>query len=198
MEEREKPRVVYKLDPSTQAWKGAPTPYQVGLPYGGNDYVSEDEAARMFKKINFENDDGEIEAYIRGVLPQMGRVEVPPEDVWVPPAEMEVTEDTGPVLVEVNFQCEPQVMGMEADEIAEHLGNDLDMIGAGMLMTMDSAGMDSLFEVILEVQPHRMKGAISQIRKTLKRLKAPPDTRIIEVASTGNIEHPLIAPPKGK
>jgi hypothetical protein len=101
------------------------------------------------------------------------------------------------VLVEVHFQCEPEDMGMEADEIAEHLGDDLFVNGLGQLMTMDSAGEDSEFEIILEVEVHRMKGAITQIRKTLKRLKAPADTRIIEVAYTGPIEHPLIAPPKG-
>jgi hypothetical protein len=87
-------------------------------------------------------------------------------------------------------------MDREADEIADELGDDLMVNGLGSMMTMDSAGVDSQFEVILEVERHRLKGALTQIRKTLKRLKAPATTRIFEVADTGPVEHPLVAPSK--
>jgi len=98
--------------------------------------------------------------------------------------------------MEVHFRCEPEVMGRSADEIAEELGDALELNDLGSMMTMDSAGVDSDFEVILEVDPRRTKSALRQIRAVLKRLKAPADTRILEVRETETLEHPLIAPSK--
>jgi hypothetical protein len=193
------PPLVFKHSADRQEAKGGPTPYEVFPPFGSSTWVSEDEAKSYLPQIDLCAEDGEIEDYIRTVLPEMRRIEVAPEDRWTPPKGKETPEDEtqGTVLIEVNFQCEPEEMlGMEASEIAEELGDDLFVNGSGSLMTMDSGGVDSRFEVILEVERHRLKGALTQIRKTLKRLKAPPTTRIIEASDTGSIEHPLIAPPK--
>lgn len=160
----------------------------------------EEDAKSYFPSTDLCAEDTDIEDYIRTLLPEMRRIEVAPEDRWTPPKIKEPEGAAqGPVLIEVNFQCEPEEMlGMTASLIAETLGDDLMVNGSGSLMTMDSAGVDSRFEVILEVQRHRMKRAVTQIRKTLKRLKAPPTTRIIEASDTGIIHHPLIAPPKGQ
>ncbi len=192
------PPVVCKHSAYRQEAKGGPTPYEVFPPFGGSTWVSEEEAKAYFPYTSLSGQDGEIEDYIRTVLPEMRRIEVAPEDRWTPPKIKEPEGAAqGPVLIEVNFQCEPEEMlGMEASEIAEELGDDLFVNGSGSLMTMDSGGVDSRFEVILEVERHRLKGALTQIRKTLKRLKAPPTTRIIEASDTGSIEHPIIAPPK--
>jgi hypothetical protein len=194
--------VVHKHSAERQEAKGGPTPYEVFDYLGVSTWwVSEEEAKTYFPSTNLSGQDGEIEAYIRTVLPEMRRIEVAPEDRWTPPKGKEIVEEDAQstLLVEVNFQCEPEEMlGLAADEIAETLGDDLMVNGSGYLMTMDSNGVDSVFEVILEVYRHRMKGALTQIRKTLKRLKAPPTTRIIEASDTGIIEHPLIAPPKGQ
>ncbi len=197
-EELHFPPLVVKHSAYRQEAKKGPTPYEVFAPFGGSTWVSEEEAKGFFPSISLCAEDGEIENYIRTVLPEMRRIEVAPEDRWTPPKIKEPEGAAqGPVLIEVNFQCEPEEMlGLEASEIAEELGDDLFVNGSGSLMTMDSAGVDSRFEVILEVERHRLKGALTQIRKTLKRLKAPPTTRIIEASDTGSIEHPLIAPPK--
>jgi hypothetical protein len=193
------PPTVYKNPPDIQRFKGGATPYEVFPPCGMSKFVTEEEAKSFFSKVTLWPDKGEVEEFVRRVLPELRRIEVPPQDRWTPQKvkEPEVA-DLKPVLMEVNFQCDPEEMGMVADEIAEELGDDLMVNGFGSMMTMDSSGEDSRFEVILEVERHRLKGALTQIRKTLKRIKAPPTTRIIEVADSGNIEHPLIATPKGK
>lgn len=186
------PRHVYELS-------RAPTPYKL-IYWKERGYVTAEKAATMYKSIRLDLENGELQHFIRNLLPEMQRIEVAPEGLWTPPeiksSDLEPSND--PVLVEVHFQCNTEAMGMPADLIAEHLGDDLEVNDLGLLMTMDSGGVESEFEVILEVGRRRIKSAISQIRKTLRRLKAPADTRIIEVADTGPIEHPLVAPPKGK
>lgn len=191
------PATVYKNDPRTQAFKGGATPYEVFPPTGMSWFVTEEEAKSYYPNITLWPDKGEVEEFVRQKLPEMRRLEVAPEDRWTPPKVKEPeAADLRPLQLEVHFQCDPEDMGMEADEIAEELGDDLMVNGLGSMMTMDSAGVDSMFEVILEVERHRLKGALTQLRKTLKRLKAPPSTRIIEVADTGAVEHQLVAPPK--
>ena len=195
--ERLGPARVCKHTPDIQRFKGGATPYEVFLPGGVTKFVTEEEAKSYFPTIDLDSEKGQIEEFVRQKLPEMRRLEVASEDRWTPPKVKEPEAvDLKPVMVEVNFQCDPDVMGMEADEIAEALGDDLYVNGLGSMMTMDSAGEDSRFEVILEVERHRLKGGLTQIRKTLKRLKAPESTRIIEVADTGPIEHPLTALPK--
>ncbi len=192
-----RPARVHKHDPRTQAFKGGATPYEVFPPTGMSWFVTEEEAKSYYPYITLWPDKGEVEEFVRQKLPEMRRLEVSPEDRWTPRKVKEPeAADLRPLQLEVHFQCDPEDMGMEADEIAEELGDDLMVNGLGSMMTMDSAGVDSMFEVILEVERHRLKGALTQIRKTLKRLKAPPSTRIIEVADTGAVEHLLVAPPK--
>ncbi|MEQ1843130.1 MAG: hypothetical protein ABL994_22230, partial [Verrucomicrobiales bacterium] len=192
------PPTVCKHTTEIQRFKGGATPYEAFFPGGWTKFVSEEEAKSLFPRVDIGPDKGEVEKFVRQMLPELRQIEVPPEDRWTPPKlkEPEVP-DLKPVLVEVHFQCDPEEMNMEADEIAEELGDDLMVNGLGSMMTMDSAGVDSRFEVILEVPRHRLKGALTQIRKTLKRLKAPSTTRLIEVADTGPVEHPLVAPAKG-
>lgn len=189
------PPTVLKQSPEVQRHKSGPTPYEVFMPRGQNKWVTEEEAKSFFPRINLTPEKDEVEEFIRQRLSELRHLEVAPEDRWSPPKVKEPEGvETGPVLVEVHFKCEPEELGMEADEIAEGLGDDLWLQDLGSMMTMDSGGEDSRFEVILEVKRHRLKAALTQIRKTLKRLKAPVSTRIIEVADTGNVEHPLIKP----
>lgn len=197
--ETQSPPTVLKQSPEVQRNKGGPTPYEVFMSLAPNKWVTEEEAKSYFPYVDLTPEKGEVEEFIRQRLPELRHLEVAPEDRWSPPKVKEPEGvEKGPVLMEVHFQCEPEELGMEADEIAEVLGDDVWLQDLGSMMTMDSGGEDSRFEVILEVKRHRLKAALTQIRKTLKRLKAPATTRIIEVADTGPIEHPLIARLKGK
>lgn len=192
------PTVRIKSEEHARAF-GNPTRYSLERPKGGYDYITKEEADKMYPMISLQSP--EVVEHAQKILPELRRIEVPPEDRWTPPATLDESQlEPEPVLLEVHFFVSPEAMGSSADLIAEELGDALDLNGLGGLMTMDSADgtLGSDFEVVLEVEPKRIKGALTQIRKTLKRIKAPATTRILEVSETGNIEHPLVALPKEK
>jgi hypothetical protein len=184
-----------------------PTKYQVfnpgtDSPYDPYDYVAESDLKSYHPSRQTKT--ASLQEFIAKFLPEMERIEVPEtpksqgtlSEINLHPAQA----DPDPVLIEVHFYNTPESSGMTPDAIAEELDDALAEHDLGLMVTVDSGIGDynSEFEVVLEITPRRLRGALAQIRKTLKRLKAPPTTRIIEVADTGNIEHPLVAPAKGK
>jgi hypothetical protein len=214
-QEAKVPPMWAKINPNSMHYD-VPTLYQVYSPgtdpeYKPYYYITEEQSKTHHP--NRSANSNTITEFIKDFLPDLERIEIPEvtsgnellPKVKLPPQ----CSEPPPIVVEVQFPCFTEDLGMEDWEIGDAFDDVLKERDLGLTTTVDSSsfslcendeqtGFSAEFSVVLEIAPRRLKAALTQIRKTIKELKAPPTTRIVEIADGGNITHPLIAALKGK
>ena len=122
------PARVLILTPDRIEFHEAATPYKL-IKWDDDGYVTKEEADRMFRYIDLKVEQGEVETFIRSLLPELRRIEVPPADRGTPPAvaDKPTQADDGPVLVEVHFQCQPEDMGLDVSDSCKRSVNRSDL-----------------------------------------------------------------------
>ncbi len=184
-----------------------PTFYQVFSPETGGEYAPYFYITEEQSKTHHPNrvtDSNEIAHFIEEFLPTLELISVPESptgskplpEVKLPPEEPEHP------LLEVQFPCDMEDLGMEEWEISDAFDEALNDRELGLATSVDSGfspcaddgqtGFSAEFCVVLDIEPGRLKPALTRIRRVLKKLKAPPATRIVEMTDDGNIVHPFI------
>jgi hypothetical protein len=213
-QEAKVPPMWVKIGPDSMHYE-APTLYQIYSPgtdpeYDPYYYISE-EQTKTHHPCRGTNPEKFTE-YISEFLPELERISVPEAvdgskpltELTLPP---QVNEPERPIL-EVQFPCYMEDLGMEEWEIIDAFDDALNGRELGLATSVDSGfslcaddkqtGFTAEFSVVLEIEPGRLKNALTRIRRVLKKLKAPSTTRIVEMTDDGNIVHPFSIQSEGK
>jgi hypothetical protein len=82
--ERMGPKLEHKMDPELQKFKGGTTPYEVLLPEGGGEYVTEEESKLFFPWVKIQGTRKDVDAFVQEKRSELRWIEVPPKERWTP------------------------------------------------------------------------------------------------------------------
>lgn len=102
--------------------------------------------------------------------------------------------------VEIELLIEMPLADLSDDEPEETFEEPLEeaVSEADCGKVCGSGTVPEYFQINVDTQKPHLRRCLSVIRRVLKKAKAPPSTRIIELCTTRRIEHSLIAPLKKK
>ena len=132
-------------------------------------------------------------------IPQMVLREVPPEFIDREALSGALqTASIEPEPEELELLIEIPLTDMTSDEPEEDFEEPLEeaLAEAECGSTGGSGTVPEYFQINVDTLRPTLRRCLTVIRRVLKKAKAPPSTQIIELRTTGNIEHPLIAPLK--